>query len=92
MPEKKSSERGPDKGEAYGMGAVMQVFKGTEFPAKKEELLKKAGNQQISWTKGGEKRSLADLVRQAPSEEFPSMAQVVSAVSAAAKGGSGQRR
>lgn len=91
MPETKSAGRGPEKGEAYGMGAVMQVFKGTEFPVKKETLLRKAGSQQISWTKGGEKRSLADLVRQAPSDEFPSMAQVVSAVSTAAKSGSSRR-
>lgn len=83
---KTSETRGPDKGEPYGMGAVMQVFKGTEFPAKKDDLIRKAGNQQISWTKGGDKRSLADLVRQAPGDEFPSMAQVVSAVSAVAKG------
>lgn len=80
------ANRGPSQGEAYGMGAVMQIFKGTGFPAKKDDLLKKAANHRISWTKGGDKLELADLVRRAPENEYKNMAQVVSAVSSSAKG------
>ena len=76
---------GPPKGEAYGMGAVTQALKGTDFPASKEDLVRRAGNETISWTKGGPKLKLADLIRQAPTDTFPSMANVVSAVADAAK-------
>lgn len=76
---------GPEKGEAYGMAAVTQAFQGTAFPATKEELIRRAGDHQISWTKGGPKLRLADLVRQAPTDNFPSMANVVSAVADAAR-------
>ncbi len=76
---------GPEKGEAYGMAAVTQAFQGTEFPASKQDLIRRAGDQKISWTKGGPKLKLGDLIRQAPSDNFPSMAQVVSAVADAAR-------
>lgn len=75
---------GPSKGEAYGMAAVTQALQGTEFPASKQDLMKRAGNQEISWTKGGRKMRLADLIEQAPSDRFPTMAQVISAISQAA--------
>lgn len=78
---------GPSKGEAYGMGAVTQALKGTNFPASKQELIQRAGNEMISWTKGGPKMRLADLIRQSPEDNFPSMSNVVSAVSDAAKRG-----
>jgi hypothetical protein len=76
---------GPSKGEAYGMGAVTQALKGTSFPASKQDLVARAGNEMISWTKGGPKMKLADLIRQAPEDSFPSMSNVVSAVADAAK-------
>ncbi|MHB1131134.1 MAG: hypothetical protein ACYC4L_01980 [Chloroflexota bacterium] len=77
---------GPEKGEAYGMGAVTQILKGTSFPARKDELAKKAGSQSISWTKGGDKLRLADLINQAPGDEFPNMRNVISSVATAARG------
>jgi hypothetical protein len=76
---------GPPKGEAYGMGAVTQALKGTDFPASKQDLVKKAGNETISWTKGGPKLKLADLINESPEDKFPSMANVVSAVATAAR-------
>jgi hypothetical protein len=76
---------GPDKGEAYGMAAVTQALQGTQFPASKQDLINRAGNQEIAWTKGGRKMRLADLIRESPSDNFASMAQVVSAVANAAK-------
>ena len=84
----------PDTGEAYGMGAVTQILKGTSFPVRKADLAKKAGNQSISWTKGGDKLKLADLINQAPGEEFSNMRNVISSVAVAARkgtaGGEGQ--
>ena len=76
---------GPPKGDAYGMAAVTQAFAGTDFPASKSDLVRKAGNHMISWTKGGEKLNLADLIGSAPTDQFPSMANVVSAVAEAAR-------
>ena len=75
---------GPEKGEAYGMAAVTKALQGMDFPATKADLMRRAGDQRISWTKGGQKVKLADLISQAPADNFPSMAQVVSAVSDAA--------
>ncbi|MCL4466606.1 MAG: DUF2795 domain-containing protein [Chloroflexi bacterium] len=67
------------------MGAVTQALKGTAFPASKQDLIKRAGNEMISWTKGGPKLKLADLISQSPEDKFPSMANVVSAVATAAR-------
>lgn len=71
---------GPPKGEAYGMAAVTKALQGLDFPANKQDVINRAGDQEIAWRKGGQKVKLADLIRQAPTDHFPSMAQVVSAV------------
>ncbi len=71
---------GPPKGEAYGIAAVTQALEGTEFPASKQDLLNKAGNKTIEWEKGHEIK-LRDIIQEAPAKEYPSMANVVSAVS-----------
>ncbi|MHB1005154.1 MAG: hypothetical protein ACYC3S_05860 [Chloroflexota bacterium] len=76
---------GPPKGEAYGMAAVTQAFQGTDFPASKADLIRKAGSHRISWTKGGDKLNLADLIRSASSDQFPGMANVVAAVAESAR-------
>lgn len=71
---------GPPKGTAYGIASVTQALEGTSFPATKADLLKEAGDKEIEWEKGHPMR-LRDIIEKSPNEEYPSMAQVVSAVS-----------
>ncbi len=85
MPDKRMIEvpyekPGPPKGEAYGIASVTQALEGLDFPASKSDLLKKAGDKSIEWTKGHSLK-LRDILQQLPDEQYPSMAQVVSAVS-----------
>ena len=75
---------GPAKGEAYGIAAVTQALDGLHFPASKEQVLERAGDQQIEYRKG-QVVSLRPIIEDAPDEEFPSMAQIVHAVSEALK-------
>lgn len=71
---------GPPKGEAYGIASVTQALEGLDFPASKQDLLSKAGGKTIEWTKGNPEK-LQDILKDAPAEEYASMAQVVSVVS-----------
>lgn len=73
---------GPAKGEAYGIAAVTQALEGVQFPATKDDLLRRAGSQQIEYRKG-QRVSLRQIIEDAPADEFPSVAQVVHAVSEA---------
>jgi len=75
---------GPAKGEAYGIAAVTQALDGLHFPASKEQVLERAGNQEIEYRKG-QRVNLRQIIEDAPADEFPSMAQVVQAVSEALK-------
>lgn len=75
---------GPAKGEAYGIAAVTQALDGLHFPATREQVLERAGNQEIEYRKG-QLVSLRQIIEDAPADEFPSMAQVVQAVSEALK-------
>ncbi|MBK9260064.1 MAG: DUF2795 domain-containing protein [Polyangiaceae bacterium] len=70
---------GPPKGTAFGIAAITQALSGMEFPTTKQELLKRAGNQQIEYRKG-QPVSLKQLVDDLEEEEFPSMANVVQAM------------
>lgn len=71
---------GPPKGTAYGIAAVTQALEGVDFPASRADLLRRAGNQQIEFHKGHPVR-LRDILEESDVEEYPSMANVVSAVS-----------
>lgn len=73
---------GPAKGEAYGIAAVTQALDGLHFPASKEQVLERAGNQEIEYRKG-QVVQLRPIIEDAPADEFPSMAQIVQAVSKA---------
>jgi len=75
---------GPAKGEAYGIAAVTQALDGLHFPASKEQVLERAGSQRIEYRKGQEV-NLRQIIQDAPADEFPSMAQIVQAVSEALK-------
>lgn len=75
---------GPDKGQAFGVAAVTQALHGVDFPVTKEELIEQAGDKEIQYRKG-QAIKLARLLRDFEDEEFPTMAEVVEAVSAAAK-------
>lgn len=88
----RSSERhskpGPAKGEAYGIAAITQALEGLDFhqnkPVTKDDLLRKAGNQQIEYRKG-QPVPLRQIIEDLDVDEFPSMANVVEAVSDALK-------
>jgi hypothetical protein len=71
---------GPPKGTAFGIAAVTQALKGLDFPATKDEVLKKAGHHKIEYRKG-QPVDLRRIIQDCEVDEFPSMAQVVQAVS-----------
>lgn len=71
---------GPAKGEAYGIAAVTQALHGVDFPTTKGELLRHVGDQEIEYRKGMPV-SLRRIIEDAPAEDYPSMANVVEAVS-----------
>lgn len=75
---------GPAKGEAYGIAAVTQALDGLHFPASKEQVLERAGDQRIEYRKG-QSVALRPIIEDAHEDEFPSMAQIVHAVSEALK-------
>jgi hypothetical protein len=55
-----------------------------EFPVSKKDLLQRAGNQEIEYRKG-QPVNLRDIIQDLEDEEYPSMANVVQAVSGALK-------
>lgn len=78
--EPRGEKPGPPKGHAYGIAAVTQALQGLEFPASKQDVLRQAGSQKIEYRKG-QSLDLGPVLEKAPAKEFPSMAQVVQAVS-----------
>lgn len=75
------SNRGPDKGEAYGVAAVAQVLGGMDFPASKQEILEHTkGHEEISWTKD-QKVNLRVIFDRIDQEQFDSPVDVVKQVS-----------
>lgn len=71
---------GPAKGEAYGIAAITQALQGLDFPATKEELLRHVGDKEVHYRKDQPVR-LRPIIEDAKADEFPSIAQVVQAVS-----------
>ncbi len=72
---------GPAEGEAYGIAAITQALSGLDFPTNKQALLRQAGNQKIHYRKGEDAVSLKEVIQGLETDDFPSMAQVVQAVS-----------
>lgn len=75
---------GPPKGTAFGIAAITQALEGLDFPVTRDELLQKAGSQTIEYRKG-QPVELRPLIEDLEDEEFPSMANVVEALSGALK-------
>ena len=73
---------GPPKGTAFGIAAVTQALKGLDFPATKQDLLNHVKDQQIEYRKG-QPVNLRKLIQDTRVNEFPSMANVVEAISEA---------
>lgn len=73
---------GPAKGEAYGIAAITQALHGLDFPTTKQEILDHVGNREVEYRKG-QRVSLRQIIEDAPTDEYPSIAQVVQAVSTA---------
>ncbi|OUL30434.1 hypothetical protein BV372_21950 [Nostoc sp. T09] len=74
-------DRGPDKGEAYGVAAVTQALAGRDFPASKEQILEQIkSHEEIHWTK--EKTiDLRSLLEQTGQDRFESMPELVEVIS-----------
>lgn len=75
------SDRGPNRGEAYGAAALTQKLHGISFPVPKE---------QFQWTKDGETLTLRDCLQNLP-EQINSVTQITETVSNSVKQGAGQR-
>jgi hypothetical protein len=73
---------GPPKGTAFGIAAVTQALKGLDFPATKQDLLNHVKNNTIEYRKG-QPVNLRQIVQDTDVDAFPSMANVVEAVSGA---------
>ena len=73
---------GPPKGTAFGIAAVTQALKGLDFPATKQDLLNHVRNNTIEYRKG-QPVNLRKIIQDTSVDDFPSMANVVEAVSAA---------
>ena len=74
------SDRGPNRGEAYGVAGLTQQLQGVHFPVSKEELLNRYGNQKFQWTKNGETLTLRDCLKSLPNE-IGSITEITEAVS-----------
>jgi hypothetical protein len=73
---------GPPEGTAFGIAAITQALSGLDFPVTRQQLLERAGNQTIEYRKGHPVR-LRDIIQRLEPDEYPSMANVVEACSAA---------
>jgi hypothetical protein len=68
------------KNQVFGIAAITQAFKDLEFPATKEELLRKAGSHTVEYRKG-QPVQLRPILDDLDDEEFSTMDDVVAAVS-----------
>jgi hypothetical protein len=78
---------GPAKGTAFGIAAITRALEGLDFdkgPVSKREVLRKAGSQKIQYRKG-QPVELKRVINDLGDTEFPSMANIVKAVSGALK-------
>jgi hypothetical protein len=75
-----NSDRGPSPGEAYGVAGLTQKLQGVSFPISKNDLLKQYGDQKFEWTKGGDRLTLQDCLRNLPNE-VQSITQITQEVS-----------
>src|SRR5262245_37162174 len=86
MARKKSAgERTPKSSTmTFGIAAITQALDGLDFPVTRDELLRRADDQEIEYRKG-QPVALRPIIEDLDDEEFPSMAEVVRAVSGALK-------
>ncbi|HEY3448089.1 MAG TPA: hypothetical protein VGK67_17160 [Myxococcales bacterium] len=78
---------GPAKGIAFGIAAITRALEGLDFgsgPVSKRAVLKKAGSQKIQYRKG-QPVDLKKVINDLGDDKFPSMANIVKAVSGALK-------
>lgn len=74
------SNRGPEKGEAYGVAGLTQQLQGISFPVSKDELIRRYGDQKFQWSKNGETLTLRDCLKSLPNE-IQTITQITEAVS-----------
>lgn len=75
---------GPAKGTAFGIAAITQALEGLDFPVSKRDVLKRAGHQKIQYRKG-QPVDLHRLISDLDAKDFPSMSNIIKAVSGALK-------
>src|SRR4051812_45285756 len=76
-----SEDRGPAKGEAYGIAAVTMALKGIEFPCNKRQLLEKVGKgKNIPWTKDNV-IDLRQVIEEMPEDRFESITELTQKIS-----------
>ncbi|MBI5542488.1 MAG: DUF2795 domain-containing protein [Deltaproteobacteria bacterium] len=75
---------GPAKGSAFGIAAITRALEGLDFPVNKRDVLKKARHQKVEYRKG-QPVDLHRIISDLDTQEFPSMANIVRAVSGALK-------
>jgi hypothetical protein len=85
------SDRGPNRGEAYGIASVTHVLEGLHFPISRQDLMQRYGNKIIQWTKEGQSYKLAECLRQVRQEQFNSITEITAAVSDAIQKSGGRR-
>jgi hypothetical protein len=74
---------GPPKGTAFGIAAVTQALKGVDFPVDKAALLRHVGPGHTIEYRKGQPVDLHRILEETDADQFPSMANVVEAVSEA---------
>jgi hypothetical protein len=84
-------QRGPEKGQAYGVASITNVLQGLEFPISKQDLMNRFGDRTIQWTKDNP-QSVRDILSKVSQDRFNSMADVAAAVGSAVKGSTSERR
>jgi hypothetical protein len=76
-----AEDRGPVKVEAYGISGVMQALQGLDFPAGKNEILRKIkGRETISWS-ADRTLDIQSIIESLPDSGYDSVAELVRAIS-----------
>lgn len=75
-----AEDRGPVKGEAYGMAGVMQALQGLDFPAGKNEILRKIkGREKIAWS-ADRTLDIQSVLESLPDTGYESVAELIRAI------------
>lgn len=75
-----AEDRGPVKAEAYGISGVTQALQGLEFPAGKNEILRKIkGRETVTWS-ADRTLDIQSVIESLPDSGYDSVAELVRAI------------